>query len=269
VVIDIAVLGTVQTTVTDDQGVREVGLSYLERSLVATLACSPGRVVSVERIVDVLWDDAPPCGARTRVQGLVSSLRKRLGAAGCDAGTLVTDPSGYALCVEPRRIDAERFRALAEQAASHMEHAALERAAWAWQSALELWRGPAFDGLRSYVLQAEALRLEEMRMAVMEHRINADLRAGRYERVLPDLMKLNVLHPGRERMVGQLMIALHATDRHAEALGAYRTLQRYLSDQYGTKPGPRLRRMQELLLRVPVEASELLATLVDGRLPVG
>jgi DNA-binding SARP family transcriptional activator len=240
-------------------GTVPVALSYLERSLIATLACAPGRVVSVERLVDVLWEQTPPSGARTRVQGLVSSLRKRLAAAGGDPASLATDPCGYLLRVDPDRVDAERFRVLIQQAAAAAERGTADCAAAAWREALNLWRGPAFDGLRSYVLQAEALRLEEMRMTALEHFVNAELRAGRHEHVIPELSRLSLLHPGRERLVGQLMIALHAVDRHAEALAAYRALQLYLREHYGTSPGPRLRRMHELLLRAPVGAGELLA----------
>ncbi|ACU74685.1 transcriptional regulator, SARP family [Catenulispora acidiphila DSM 44928] len=263
--IDIAVLGTVQTVVRSGLRTTPVGLSYLERSLMATLACTPGRVVSVGRLVEVLWEDAPPTGARTRVQGLVSSLRKRLAAAGGQSGTLATDPGGgYLLRVAPGCVDAERFRSLIHQASAQTERGTPGCAASTWQSALALWRGPAFDGLRSYLLQAEALRLEEMRMTALEHCLSADLHAGRHEHAIPELSRLSALHPGRERLVGQLMIALNAVDRHAEALGAYRALQLYLREQYGTSPGPRLRRIHELMLRAPVGDGELLAALTTA-----
>ena len=184
------------------------------------MACTPGVVVSTERLTDMLWDGLPPSGARTRVHGLVSSVRKRVVAAGGDAGMLATDPSGYVLCVEPERVDVERFRALMPRASDAAERCELDSATEDWQRALGLWRGPAFDGLRPYAFQIEALALEEMRLTAWEHCIGADLRAGRPEWGIPELTRLRARHPGRERLVAPLMIALHATARHPAALGA-------------------------------------------------
>ncbi|GAA1960149.1 hypothetical protein GCM10009838_15710 [Catenulispora subtropica] len=261
VVIDIALLGTVKIAVRSGEGATDVALSYLERSLLAALACAPGTVVSTERLADMLWDGPPPSGARTRVHGLVSSVRKRVAAAGGDALVLATDPSGYVLCVEPERVDAECFRALMLQASDAVERGERDSATECWQRALGLWRGPAFDGLRPHAFQIEALALEEMRMTAWENCFDADLRSGRYERVIPELTRQRARHPGRERLVAQLMIALHATDRHAEALGTYRALRQHLRDEYGMSPGVRVSKIHELLLRGPSEMGELLATL--------
>ncbi|MFD0637105.1 BTAD domain-containing putative transcriptional regulator [Catenulispora yoronensis] len=117
------------------------------------------------------------------------------------------------------------------------------------REALALWRGPAFDGLRCTALEAEAVYLEELRLAVLEDRIDADLHAGRHAQLVPELASFRVRHPGRERLAGQLMVALDAVDRHAEALAVYRALQRHLREEYGTNPGLRIQQIHASLLR--------------------
>ncbi|GAA2002950.1 AfsR/SARP family transcriptional regulator [Catenulispora subtropica] len=242
--IQVMVLGAVAILV-DSVPIRA---SKLERTLIAALACVPGRVVSTERLVDVLWPHRPPSWARTRVQAVVSSLRKRLATAGGDPAAIATEAGGYVLRVDAEHVDAERFRELSRRSRDAAEAGDRAAAAELAREALELWRGPAFDGLLCASLEAEAVYLEELRLAVLEDRIDADLDAGRHAQLVPELASFRVRHPGRERLAGQLMVALNAVDRHAEALAVYRALQRHLREEYGTDPGPRIQQIHASLL---------------------
>src|SRR5690242_6099961 len=169
------------------------------RALLAVLLLSQGEVVSVDRIVDALWGDQPPPTAAKNVQGYVARLRRVLGN-----GALLTQAPGYALRVEA--LDAARFQALVDQA-RHEEPAA---AAPRLEQALALWRGPP---LAEFAYEPFALdeirRLEDLRLAALEDRIEADLALGRHKGVIAELESLAREHPLRERLQGLRLIALY------------------------------------------------------------
>ena len=201
-----------------------------QHALLALLALHPGEAVPTDRLVDELWDGSGPETAAKIVQIYVSELRKALGR---DA--IATRGGGYALELDPERIDARRFERLA--------------AAGAHREALDLWRGPALADFRyERWAQSEAQRLEELRVAVLEERIEADLAAGRHAALAGELEALVAEHPLRERLRGQQILALYRSGRQAEALAAYRDARRVLVEELGIEPGPQLRRLEQAIL---------------------
>ena len=208
------------------------------RALLAVLLLHEGEVVSVDRLVDELWGEAPPPTAAKNVQGYVARLRRVLGN-----GTLVTRAPGYALRVEA--LDAARFQTLVEEA-RHEEPAG---AAPRLEEALALWRGPPLaDFAYEPFAQDEIRRLEELRLSALEERIEADLALGRHEEVVAELDSMAREHPLRERLQGLRPIALYRCGRQAEALEAYRTTRRRLVDELGVEPGPELKELERRVL---------------------
>jgi ABC-type transport system substrate-binding protein/DNA-binding SARP family transcriptional activator/streptogramin lyase len=208
------------------------------RALLAVLLLSEGEVVSVDRLVDELWGGRPPPTAGKNVQGYVRRLRRVLGAE-----ALVTQAPGYALRLDG--LDATRFQALVEEA-RHEEPAA---AAPRLREALALWRGPPLaEFAYEPFAQDEIRRLEELRLAALEDRIEADLALGRHEQVVTELESLAREHPLRERLQGLRLIALYRCGRQAEALEAYRTTRRRLVDELAVEPGPELKELERRIL---------------------
>ena len=201
-----------------------------QQALLALLALHPGEAVPADTIVEQLWAGSPPETAPKIVQIYVSELRKVLGRE-----AIATRSGGYALELEPEQIDARRFEQLA--------------ATGAHRDALELWRGQALADFRyDQWAQAEIQRLQELRLAVLEERIEADLAAGRHAALAGDLEALVAEHPLRERLRGQQILALYRSGRQAEALAAYRDARRVLVDELGIEPSPQLRRLEQAIL---------------------
>ena len=211
------------------------------RALLAILLLHRDQVVSRDRLIDELWGEAPPITAGKIVQVYVSRLRKQLGEA-----RLVTRPPGYLLRAGPAELDLDRFERLVAEARDAEAHTAAEKL----RAALGLWRGPPLADLRyERFAQAEIVRLEELRWAALELRIDADLASGRAEELVGELEALIAAHPLRERLCGQLMLALYRCARQAEALAAYRRVQRELADALGLEPSEELRRLEQAILR--------------------
>jgi DNA-binding SARP family transcriptional activator len=225
-----------------------------QRSLLAILLLHANELVSTDRLVDQLWGHAPPATAVKSIQVYVSRLRKELGD-----GRLVTRAPGYVLRVEPPELDLARF----EQLAGEASRAAPEAAARKLRDALALWRGPALADLAyEQFAQVEIARLEEMRLAVLEQRIDAELKAGRHAELVGELESLVTHHPLRERLRCQLMLALYRSSRQAEALEAYRAARRELQEELGLEPSGELRELEQAILR---QDPELDAPQVDAR----
>ncbi|MFB4262199.1 BTAD domain-containing putative transcriptional regulator [Nonomuraea sp. GTA35] len=213
------------------------------RALLASLLLNPGRVVSVDRLVDLIWSDRAPDTARELVQTYVSALRRRLRAE-----VIVTRPPGYLLHLNGARSDLqvfERFVADGRLAAEKGRH---EEAEQALRAAEALWRGPALGGIGE-TLQAEAARLEELRLAVVEERIAAELLLDRHGDLVAELTALVAAHPMRERIRAQLMTTLYRLGRSAEALAVFDDGRAKLAEELGLDPGPELRAVQEAVLR--------------------
>jgi DNA-binding SARP family transcriptional activator len=212
-----------------------------QRSLLAVLLLQANEVVSTDRLIDQLWGAEPPATAAKSIQVYVSRLRKALGEE-----RLVTRPPGYVLRVESSDVDLGRF----EQLVSEAGRAAPDSAARKLGDSLALWRGPALADLAyEPFAQVEIARLEEMRLAVLEQRIDADLALGRHAELVAELDALVSRHPLRERLRAQLMLALYRSARQAEALDAYRAARRELQEGLGLDPSGELQQLEQAILR--------------------
>ncbi len=221
-----------------DGGALRLGGSK-QRALLAVLLLHANEVVSSDRLVAELWPDKPPANAAHNLQVYVSRLRKLLPRS----GLIVTRPPGYLLTVGPGELDLHRFEALLENARL-AEDPAVVRARLG--DALALWRGPPLADLG---LERSAVLLEEIRLAALEERIDADLALGRHAGLVGELESLVAEHRLRERLHEQLMLALYRSGRQAEALEAYQDLRRALVDELGIEPGQPLQRLQQAILR--------------------
>ncbi|MEU5952266.1 BTAD domain-containing putative transcriptional regulator [Streptomyces sp. NPDC047525] len=214
------------------------------RALLAALLLEPGRVVSVDALIDAIWGERPPDTARSLIQSYVSALRRAL-----SADAIETRPPGYLIHADATLVDRVEFERLAvrgRQAAADGDHAAAARLLG---DALALWRGPALGGIGE-TLRAMADQLEEARQAALEERIAADLaQTGRETELVAELTALVATHPTRERLRGQLMLALYRLGRQADALAVYLEGRDVLAEELGIDPGPDLRRMHEAILR--------------------
>jgi class 3 adenylate cyclase len=212
-----------------------------QRELLAILALRAGEVVSTDRLVDELWGEAPPKAAVGSLQNLVSELRKVL-----PGDVLVTRAPGYVLEVERDAVDAHRFERLARES----RDADPKQRATQLREALALWRGPALADIQLERTSAdEAARLEELRVAAWEDRLEAELELGRHSQAIGELESLVSKHPLRERPVGLLMLALYRAGRQSEALETYRRARETLVDELGIDPSPELQRLEQAILR--------------------
>jgi predicted ATPase/DNA-binding SARP family transcriptional activator len=215
-----------------------------QRALLALLLVNAGRVVSRDRLIDELWGEQPPETAVTSLQGYVSRLRKLL-----PAETLLTRPPGYLLEIEPDDLDLRRFELLLAEGREALAQHDAEPAAQLLHEALALWRGPALAEFAfEPFAQAEIGRLEDLRLAAVEERIEADLALGRHAELIGELEALIAENPHRERLRGQLMLALYRSSRQAEALDAYKDARHALVDELGIEPGEKLQELEKLIL---------------------
>lgn len=204
------------------------------RALLALLLTRANEVVSTDRLIDELWGMRPPKRALNTVQYYISQLRKSLGA-----DRIVTRAPGYLIRVEPGELDLARFEELSQDGSAESLHAALD-----------LWRGPALADLAyESFAREEASRLEELRLTVQERRIDADLQDGRTAELVSELEGLIAEHPLRERLRGQLMLALYRSGRQAEALAAYQAARSALVEELGIEPGQELQKLERAMLQ--------------------
>jgi len=231
------------------------------RAVLAVLLLHRNEPVSAERIALALWGEDAPHNAVKTVRVHVSRLRGALG----DADAIRTTAAGYCLGVRAGELDAERFERLVDEGRNALAGGQAERAAAVLREALALWRGPplAEFGFESFA-QAEIARLEEQRLTALEARIEADLAVGGHAELVGELQQLVGEHPRRERLVGQLMLALYRCGRQTEALDVYRDARRALVAEVGVEPGPELRGLQEAILR---QDAALDAQAAIGELP--
>jgi DNA-binding SARP family transcriptional activator/class 3 adenylate cyclase/tetratricopeptide (TPR) repeat protein len=216
-----------------------------QRALLAVLALGAGRTVSTERLVDELWGEDPPETAVKMVQIYVSQLRKVL-----PEGLLVTRPPGYVLAVEPEDVDLQAVERLLADGRAALAGGQAERAAALLADALERWRGPALAEFAGEPFgRVEIPRLEELQLAVLEERVEADLALGRHAEVAGELESLVARHPLRERLRGQQLVALYRSGRQADALASYQGFRRMLDEELGIEPSARLRELERSILR--------------------
>ena len=211
------------------------------RALLAMLLLRANEFVTSDRLIEDLWDGAPPATAAKVLQTYVSQLRKALGQE-----TIETGPAGYRLRVDPERLDLFCFRQLVGAAEEESEP---ETVASRLREALALWRGePLSEFSHHEWARTEAERLEALRLDVLERRIDADLAAGRDRELIDELERLVAADPLRERARGQLMLALYRAGRQADALGAYRAAREASVKGLGLEPSASLRALERAIL---------------------
>jgi DNA-binding SARP family transcriptional activator len=209
------------------------------RALLGLLLLEAGSVVSVDRIIESLWGSHGPATAPKVVQGYVSRLRKLL-----PAGALERKGPGYLLAVDPERVDLGRFERLRREGAAALREGRNAVAAATLSEALALWRGPPLaDVADELELPGEPARLEEIRVAVVEDRLEAELALGKGAELVAELEALVAANPLRERLRGQLMLALYRAGRQTEAAAVYRDTRAALAE-LGIEPGPTLRQLE-------------------------
>jgi predicted ATPase/DNA-binding SARP family transcriptional activator len=219
------------------------------RSLLAVLLLDAGRVVSVDRLVDALYGEAPPTGAGNALQSQVSRLRGRLG------GLIELVPGGYRLAVEPDSVDVHRFVRLADSGRRALAAGDHAGAVASLREALALWRGPALaDVVEAPFAATEVVRLEELRVAAVEDAAEASLALGEVAGLVGELWELVAAYPLRERLRGQLMRALYGAGRAAEALGVFEDGRRMLAEELGADPSPELAAVHLSILRAETPA---------------
>jgi DNA-binding SARP family transcriptional activator/tetratricopeptide (TPR) repeat protein len=212
-----------------------------QRALLAVLLLNANHVVSRDRLIDALWDEHPPESAHKALQVYVSQLRRVFGKE-----RLVTKAPGYLLRVDPEEVDLVRFEAQIEQA----KVAGPDAAAAKLREALALWRGaPLAEFAYHGFAQSEIARLEELRVACLEERIETDLGRGRHAELVGELEGLVKEYPLRERLRSQLMISLYRSGRQAEALEAYQAARAALVEELGIQPSKSLRELEQAILR--------------------
>jgi DNA-binding SARP family transcriptional activator len=217
-----------------------------QRALLALLLLHPNEVVPAERLIDELWSERPPGTAATALQVYVSHLRKVLEPSGPPYRVLVTHAPGYLLAVKDGERDLDRFQSLVREAKESDPAIASEKL----REARALWRGPPLADLAyEPFVQAEAARLEELRLSALEAQIDAELALGRHDELVGDLEALVAEHPLRERLRGHLMVALYRSGRQAEALEAYQDARRALVDELGIDPSPALQGLERQILQ--------------------
>jgi YVTN family beta-propeller protein len=215
-----------------------------QRSLLAILVLWRGTVLSSDRIIDLLWGEHAPATATKTLQGYVSHLRKTLGSE-----CLLTRAGGYELRVTADQVDADQFRARLAEGRAALADADAVLARERLGSALQLWRGEALSDLAYEAFaQAEIARLEEERLSALEERVDADLALGRHRGLIGELETLAAEHANRERFLGQLMLALYRSGRHADALSAFNGGRRALAEELGLEPGTALRTLEQQII---------------------
>ena len=245
---DFRILGPLEVS---DTGREPVIAPGKQRALLAILLLHANEVVSSDRLIEELWGEQPPASAAKSLQVHVSRLRRALEgerANGADS-VVVTRGGGYLVRVGPGELDLERFERLLEEGSGALVEGAPERALELLREALGLWRGPplaefAYDSFA----QRDIAQLEELHLTAVEQRIEAELALGRHAQLIGELESLVELHPFRERLRGQLMLALYRAGRQTEALEAYRQARRALVDEVGIEPGQPLRELQRAIL---------------------
>ena len=220
-----------------------------QRALLGLLVVHANEPTPRERLIEELWGDAAPKTVNAVLNVYLSRLRRLL-ADGSGEQLLVTQAAGYVLSVRPEGLDARRFEALLERGRRELASGEAGRASLTLRDALALWRGPALADLAfEPFAQTEIARLEELRLAALEARIEAELVLGRQDSLVAELETLVAAHPYREGLRAQLMLALYRSGRQAEALETYRRARRTFSQELGIEPGPRLQEMEGAILR--------------------
>ncbi|MFL6129244.1 MAG: AfsR/SARP family transcriptional regulator [Mycobacteriales bacterium] len=219
-------------------------IAPMQRAVLAALLLDAGRVVSTDRLVERLWGALPPKTARVTLQTYVLRLRRALGPQ-----VIRTRAPGYLVDVPPQDLDLHRFEALVQRARALRSGGSAAPAAAVLDEALRLWRGQALADVGSdHLRRTEGVQLEERRLRAVEERTDVGLELGEHADLVDRLRQLVAEHPLRERLRGQLMLALYRAGRPGEALLAYRDARRALVTELGIEPGRELQELQAAVL---------------------
>ncbi len=224
--------------------------SSRRRAVLAALLLDAGRSISVDRLVDLLWDETAPATAATMVHTAVAGLRRTLetGRRAGAAPLIVTHQGGYSLNADPQQVDMVRFEHLLLQGRQLVD-ASPSLSTAVLTSALALWRGPAFGGIDRPFALGPAARLDELRIDCAESLMSAELGLGRHHDVVAELESLVARYPLRERLTAQLILAQYRCGRPSDALASYRRLRHALDVELGVAPGPELQALEVAVLR--------------------
>jgi DNA-binding SARP family transcriptional activator len=228
------------------------------RQILALLALNANRVVRSGQLVEELWEDSPPASVSTALQTYICQIRKKFGL-GSPRGdtvrrpgagpTLSTVDGGYQLTLPDDHVDAFRFEPLVSRARQEFRAGDFLRARTSVTAAMTLWRDSALvDVRKGSILEAEALRLNELHNSARDLRIDADLHLGRHHEILSELTSLARLEPTNEGVQRHLMLALYRTDRRADALRAYQRARTSIADELGLDPSPELQALHTAIL---------------------
>ncbi|MBP2325776.1 putative ATPase/DNA-binding SARP family transcriptional activator [Kibdelosporangium banguiense] len=234
------ILGTVEIRSADGE-VLPLG-GPRQRALLALLLLDAGRVVTVERLLDGMYGSQPPAGAMSALQSQVSRLRR-----GLPPDLIEFHPAGYRIALEPEAVDVHRFEHLARQGARALAETDHAQAAALLKEALDLWRGPVLADVP--LTEAISARLNELRLSATEDLFDAQLALGEHAALISELRAQVEAHPLRERLRGQLMLALYAGGRQAEALAEFENARRTLEEELGADPSAELSAIHLAVLR--------------------
>jgi DNA-binding SARP family transcriptional activator len=240
-----------------EEGGRRIPMGGVrQRAVFVSLLLRANEVVPSEQLLMDLWgEDSPPAAANS-LQAAISRLRRIL-----PQGRLMTEAAGYLLRIFPEELDVSRFEQLVSEGREALTAGDAEQAARTLRQALSLWQGPALADFRyEPFAQAEIVRLEELHLTCLEERVEADLALGLTGVLVAELRRLVSEHPVRERLRGQLMLALYRDGRQAEALEVYREFRTVLRDELGLEPSLQLRELETAILRQDSLASPVSAT---------
>ncbi len=228
---------------------RMVPLGGLRRQAVlVTLALRANQSVTVDQLTEAVWTDAPVSPA-SNLRTYIMELRRSLRSCGEEDSRLVTSSSGYSLATRPGEVDVDVFEAEASLGAQVLKQRDLDVAIACFERALGMWRGEPLAGLEAgHLLRAEAMRLNERRLAVAEQCVQARLELGDYSAAIGELRQLIGQHPFREGLWASLMLALHRSGQRAEALNCYREARRLLVAELGVEPGADLQQVHRAVL---------------------
>jgi DNA-binding SARP family transcriptional activator len=240
-----------------------------QRFVLAVLALHANHLVTVDRLIDLLWPDQPPATARGLIHGHISGLRAVLTNTGDLANrvSLHREGPGYLLTCDPTAIDAHRFTHLVTQARAEPDPTGQLTIL---DQALQLWRGPALADTAPEPVRSMLCRhLDETRLTASEHRLAALLDLARHDEAVPDLTRLAANHPDRHRITELLMTALHGSGRTTDALALYRDTKRRLAEDQGLDPPPKLQQLELAILRGQPAPAEPVTRPTPASAPTG
>ncbi|GAA4049215.1 AfsR/SARP family transcriptional regulator [Nonomuraea soli] len=209
-------------------------LAPRHRAVLAYLLLNSGTVISTARLIEAIWGMLPPDSARAQIQTTIAAIRRMLRAANAD-GLLSTHSAGYKLTPEPGQLDLDEFTSLVSTDQI--------------RAALNLWRGEPLTGITADYVPSARARLNDRRLAALERLAETELDRGNHEALIDELAVNVTAHPLRERLTGQLMLALHRAGRQPEALEIARTFRQTLADQQGLDPGHTFVKLEQSILR--------------------